>query len=145
MDLINDLQNKKYKLLLLIGKPGSGKSKFFHNYSMEKGIPILNLDTILGKKIPDGKNSNYIYDFVRGFLKTYQQKEILLDKKTILYQDDTNIDLLDFLKELSTNKVVIATWNGYTKDNKLYHVCTALNKTIEYNLNDIDCSYIELK
>ena len=34
----------KHKLLLIIGKPGSGKSKFLHNYSKEKGIPILDLE-----------------------------------------------------------------------------------------------------
>ena len=66
MQLENELRGRKYKLLLLIGRPGSGKSKFLHNYSKEKGIPILDLDTILGKQIPEGKDSNYVYGFVRG-------------------------------------------------------------------------------
>ena len=139
------MDTKKHKLLLLIGRPGSGKSKFLYNYSREKGIPILNLDNILGEKIPEGKDANYVYAFTQGFLSTYTPEEILLDKKKILYQKDSNIDLLDFLRELSQSKTVVATWNGYTENGKLIHVCDAIGRTIEYNLAEIDCEYIELK
>jgi hypothetical protein len=139
------MDTKKHKLLLLIGRPGSGKSKFLYNYSKEKGIPILNLDNILGEKIPEGKDANYVYAFTHGFLSTYTPEEILLDKKKILYQKDSNIDLLDFLRELSQSKTVVATWNGYTENGKLIHVCDAIGRTIEYNLAEIDCEYIELK
>ena len=145
MQIVDELQRKKYKLLLLIGRPVSGKSKYLNNYSKEKGIPILDFDSILGKQIPEGKDANYVYDFIRGFLETYKPEEILIDKKRILYQNDSPIDLLDFLKELSTKKTVITTWNGYTKDNKLVHVCEALNREIEYDLASIDCAYLELK
>jgi hypothetical protein len=137
--------SKKHKLLLLIGRPGSGKSKFLYNYSKEKGIPILNLDNILGEKIPEGKDANYVYAFTQGFLSTYTPEEILLDKKKILYQKDSDIDLLDFLRELSQSKTVVATWNGYTENGKLIHVCDAIGRTIEYDLAEIDCEYIELK
>lgn len=139
------MDTKKHKLLLLIGRPGSGKSKFLYNYSKEKGIPILNLDNILGEKIPEGKDANYVYAFTHGFLSTYTPEEILLDKKKILYQKDSNIDLLDFLRELSQSKTVVATWNGYTENGKLIHVCDAIGRTIEYDLAEIDCEYIELK
>jgi hypothetical protein len=137
--------SKKHKLLLLIGRPGSGKSKFLYNYSKEKGIPILNLDNILGEKIPEGKDANYVYAFTQGFLSTYTPEEILLDKKKILYQKDSSIDLLDFLKELSQSKTVVTTWNGYTENGKLIHVCDAIGRTVEYDLAEIDCEYIELK
>jgi adenylate kinase family enzyme len=139
------MDTKKHKLLLLIGRPGSGKSKFLYNYSKEKGIPILNLDNILGEKIPEGKDANYVYAFTHGFLSTYTPEEILLDKKKILYQKDSNIDLLDFLRELSQSKTVVATWNGYTENGKLIHVCDAIGRTVEYDLAEIDCEYIELK
>lgn len=136
---------QKHKLLLIIGKAGSGKSKYLHNYSIEKGIPILNLDQILGKQLPEGKDPSYVYGFISGFLSTYRPEEILLDKKGILYHPDSNIDLLDFLLELAESKTVIATWNGYIENGKLYHICDVLGKTLEYDLASIDCAYMELK
>ena len=68
-----------------------------------------------------------------------------LDKKTILYREDSNIDVLEFLREIAEQKTVICTWNGYTEDNKLVHVCEELGTTVSYNLEDIDCGFMELK
>ena len=78
------------------------------------------------------------------FLDTYKPEQVLIDKKAILYNKDSKIDLLDFLKELSLKKIVIATWNGYTENGKLVHVCDKLQKDFEYDLSD-DYAYIELK
>ena len=145
MQISQQLKNKKYKLFLIIGRPGSGKSKYLQNYSKETGIPVLNLDQILGKKIPEGKDSNYIYGFARGFLDAYAKDEILIDKKTILYHENSDVDLLDFLKEISLTKTVVATFNGYTEGDKLIHVCDKLEKDYEYDLKTLDIMYIVLK
>lgn len=144
MQLLNALKKKKYRLLLIIGRPGSGKSKYLQNYSKQVGIPILDLDFILGKELPDGRDSDYVYDFLNGFLDTYKPEQVLIDKKAILYNKDSKIDLLDFLKELSLKKIVVATWNGYTENGKLIHVCDKLQKDFEYELSD-EYAYIELK
>ncbi|MBQ7641726.1 MAG: BREX-3 system P-loop-containing protein BrxF [Acholeplasmatales bacterium] len=144
MQLLNALKKKKYRLLLIIGRPGSGKSKYLQNYSKQVGIPILDLDFILGKELPDGRDADYVYDFLNGFLDTYKPEQVLIDKKAILYNKDSKIDLLDFLKDLSLKKTVIATWNGYTENGKLIHVCDKLQKDFEYDLSD-DFAYIELK
>ena len=144
MQLLDELSKKKYYLLLIIGRPGSGKSKYLHDYSNRVGIPVLDLDFILGKKIPDGKDSSYVYDFMNGFLDTYKPDQVLLDKKAILYNKDSTIDLLDFLQKLSLKKTVIVTWNGYTEDGKLYHFNNKQQVDAEYELSD-DYAYIELK
>ena len=144
MQLLEALKKKKYRLLLIIGRPGSGKSKYLQNYSKQVGIPILDLDFILGKELPDGRDADYVFDFLNGFLDTYRPDQVLIDKKAILYNKDSKIDLLDFLKELSLKKIVIATWNGYTENGKLIHVCDKLQKDFECDLSD-DYAYIELK
>jgi len=94
---------QKHKLLLIIGKAGSGKSKYLHNYSQEKGIPILDFDQILGKKLPEGKDPSYIYGFLSGFLSTYRPEEILLDKKLTLSTTNSSI----FFLKLSLNSTLL--------------------------------------
>lgn len=84
MDLnkkIEDISHAEYKLLLIIGQPGSGKSKVIRQYSEETGIPILDLDKIFyhtpsEKLLPEMKN----------FLTTYHQKVLLLDNKKFFMQ-----------------------------------------------------------
>ena len=144
MQFKDTVKSKKYHLMLIIGRPRSGKSKFLHNYSDQNGIPVINLDDILGKKIPEGKTNQYVYGFLDGFLKTYKFDEILIDKKNIIYDKSSNIDLLKFFEILAKDKTVITTWTGYTKDGKLYHLNKNQEVDYEYDLSDLDFSYMEL-
>ena len=83
MDLnkkVEELNNEKHKLLLIIGTPGSGKSKIIREYSQETGIPIIDLDTIF-MHTP----SDQLMNEMKNFLSTYHQNVLLLDNKKILY------------------------------------------------------------
>lgn len=144
MKIEDQLKNKKDKIYLIVGRPGSGKSKYLHNYSKDSGIPILDLDGILGKKIPEGKDSQYVYGFIDGFLSTYKQNVVLIDKKSILYDKDSNIDILGFFRKIAKEKIVIATWNGYTKDGVLYHLNKDQEVDSTYELAKYDIMYTEI-
>lgn len=137
------LEEAKYKLVLIIGRPGSGKSKLMHEYSQNSGVPILDLNRILGETIPAGKDADYVYGFLNGFLSTYKQSIVLLDRKKILYDVDSNIDMLEFLKELSINKYVVATWNGYIDNGKLVHIRHNF-PNLEYDIETLECATIIL-
>lgn len=146
---MNEIQTKleamkdaKFKLLLIVGQPGTGKSKLIHDYSAETGNPILDLNTIFGEEIAEGKDSQYINAFMDGFLSTYKPEVLLLDNKRVLYSQNSDIDLLSFLKNLSTKKTVIATWNGMIKDENLIHIRSKAPQDLSYPLNSLECEYI---
>ena len=128
---INELNDAKHKLLLIVGEPGSGKSKVIREYSQETGIPIIDLDKIFANTASD-----QLMNEMKNFLKNYNQNVLLLDNKKILYTKDSTIDLMDFLKEISLSIPVVATWNGHIKNNQLHHIRKDTLKDLIYPVND---------
>lgn len=134
---IEELENAEHKLLLIIGQPGSGKSKLIRKYSEETGIPIIDLDKIFMNTPPEK-----MVNEMKQFLTTYHQKVLLIDNKKILYAKKSNIDLLAFLKELSENIIVMATWNGKIEDGQLFHFCNDAPEDLIYSVEKEDFKYI---
>lgn len=134
---IEDLKNDNHKLLLIIGKPGSGKSRVIREYSEETGIPIVDLDKIFAHTPPEK-----LMHEMNDFLKEYRQKVLLLDNKTILYSKNSSIDLLAFLKEISQTLPVVATWNGKIEDGQLFHFNKDAPEDLIYSVDKEKCRYI---
>lgn len=128
---IDELNNAKYKLLLIVGEPGSGKSKIIREYSQETGIPIIDLD-----KIFVNTSSDQLMDEMKNFLNTYHQKVLLIDNKKILYAKNSKIDLMAFLKEISLSIPVVATWNGHITNQELHHIRKDTLEDLVYPVND---------
>ena len=140
MDLnkkVEELNNAKHKLLLIIGTPGSGKSKIIREYSQETGIPILDLDKIFCNTATD-----QLMNEMKNFLSTYHQKVLLLDNKKILYAKNSTIDLLAFLKEISESIPVVATWNGKIEDGQVFHFRKDSPEELIYSVEKEDFQYI---
>lgn len=134
---IEELQDCPNKLLLIIGQPGSGKSKLIRKYSEETGVPILDLD-----KIFMNTPSDQLVNEMKNFLTTYHQNVLLLDNKTVLYRKNSSIDLLAFLKELSKHITVIATWNGKIEDGQIFHFCKDAPEDLIYSVDKECFKYI---
>ena len=139
------VKDAKHKLILIVGQPGTGKSKLIHQYSAETGTPILDLNPIFGEEVPEGSDSQYIKNFMNQYLATYKQEVLLLDNKRVLYSKNSQIDLLEFLKEISTTKTVIATWNGMVEDGKLIHIRSKADTNLSYPIESLECEYILCK
>ena len=136
------LKDAPHKLLLIVGQPGTGKSKLIHQYSDETGYPILDLNPIFGEEVPEGSDSQYIQNFLDQFLSTYKPEVLLLDNKRVLYSKNSKIDLLSFLKEISKTKTVIATWNGMIQDGNLIHIRSKVDEDLSYPVDSLECEYI---
>lgn len=136
-DAIEKAKENENKLILIVGLPGSGKSKLIHEYSKDSGIPILDLDNIFKD------TTNNIAEVMDNFLVTYNKDVLLLDKKKILYAKDSNIDMLSFLKNLAEKLIVVATWNGKADNNKLIHIRSKLPTDLTYSLDNEQLTIIQ--
>lgn len=136
-DAIEKAKENENKLILIVGLPGSGKSKLIHEYSKDSGIPILDLDNIFKD------TTNNIEEVMDNFLVTYNKDVLLLDNKKILYAKDSNIDMLSFLKNLAEKLIVVATWNGKVDNNKLIHIRSKLPTDLTYSLDNEQLTIIQ--
>ncbi|MFR1757132.1 MAG: BREX-3 system P-loop-containing protein BrxF [Thomasclavelia spiroformis] len=136
-DAIEKAKENENKLILIVGLPGSGKSKLIHEYSKDSGIPILDLDNIFKD------TTNNIAEVMDNFLVTYSKDVLLLDNKKILYAKDSNIDMLSFLKNLAEKLIVVATWNGKVDNNKLIHIRSKLPTDLTYSLDNEQLTIIQ--
>lgn len=136
---IEEVKDSDNKLILVIGQPGSGKSKLIHNYSQATGIPIINFNRIFGEEANDNID---LAATMKAFLKNYNQDVLLLDNKRIIYSKDSKIDLLPFLKELAKDKVVVATWNGKIEDGQLIHIRSKAPDDLIYSVEKEELNYI---
>ena len=136
-DAIEKAKENENKLILIVGLPGSGKSKLIHEYSKDSGIPILDLDNIFKD------TTNNIAEVMDNFLVTYNKDVLLLDNKKILYAKDSNIDMLSFLKNLAEKLIVVATWNGKVDNNKLIHIRSKLPTDLTYSLTNENIKFIQ--
>lgn len=136
-DAIEKAKENENKLILIVGLPGSGKSKLIHEYSKDSGIPILDLDNIFKD------TTNNIAEVMDNFLVTYNKDVLLLDNKKILYAKDSNIDMLSFLKNLAEKIIVVATWNGKVDNNKLIHIRSKLPTDLTYSLDNEQLTIIQ--
>ena len=136
-DAIEKAKENENKLILIVGLPGSGKSKLIHEYTKDSGIPILDLDNIFKD------TNNNIAEVMDNFLVTYNKDVLLLDNKKILYTKDSNIDMLSFFKNLAEKLVVVATWNGKVDNNKLIHIRSKLPTDLTYSLDNEQLTIIQ--
>ena len=57
IESISEVQNNDSKLVLIVGKPGSGKSKIIHEYSKNTGIPIVDFSRVFANNTKDTMNT----------------------------------------------------------------------------------------
>lgn len=126
IESISEVQNNDSKLVLIVGKPGSGKSKIIHEYSKNTGIPIVDFSRVFANNTKDTLNT------MDEFLKNYRFDVLLIDNKTALYARSEE-DLKDILDEISKKVVVVSTWNGFIENGQLTHIVN--NKETSYPID----------
>jgi predicted ATPase len=104
-----------YRLVLLVGPAGTGKTAALHDIHESTKIPLVNVNLELSRRMLDLTERQRVLqlsDFLQDIVSASSADAILLDNIEMLFDLSLEHDPLRLLQGLSRNKTVVASWCG---------------------------------
>ena len=112
-----------YKLVILVGPTGSGKTDTLLRMNAAKGYHYINLNLELSRILLDisvEERPSFIQKCIMDLLPPAEDI-ILLDNTELLFTPELQIDPLRLFQIISREKTLIVSWNGtYNKNTLTY-------------------------
>lgn len=110
-----------HKLVLLVGRSGSGKTAVVQNLAQAHGVTPINVNLSLAKELLEFTEKQRLLKLSNILHQVTEEsgKIVFLDNIEILFDTSLQQDPLRLLQGLSRNQVVLATWNGTFDEGKL--------------------------
>lgn len=119
---VEGLAEKEIKVLVVTGKPGSGKSKVLREAAETKGWDYIDTRLLITedflKLLPSERRVN-APEVLKNELLSHHGDVVMLDRIQTLFIPVFNIDPKSVLDELGRAFTVVIAWPGYVKDGLL--------------------------
>lgn len=128
-----------YRLVLLVGEAGSGKSTVLHNVATELGVPPgININLELSEKLLGLTVKKRALHLPKLFSEIADTGDstLVLDNLEIIFDKELKQDPLKLLQGLSRNRSVLASWNGLAEKGKLIYAEPGHPEYRVYNITD---------
>ena len=111
------------KLVLVVGESGSGKTAVLLDAAKEHGGKVINLNLDLSFELLELTEKQRVLRLPGLIAAIIEEVKpiVFLDNIEILFDKSLKQDPLKLLKGLSRNHVIVASWNGKCKKNKLIY------------------------
>lgn len=121
-EAIREAAGHYYRLVVLAGPPGSGKTGTMQAVGQQTGYPYLNVNLELSKKLLEltrSQRSRQVERLLRDVIASAAGDVVLLDNLEILFDQALEVEPLRLLQVSSRNRTVVASWTGTFKDGTL--------------------------
>ena len=119
---VEEVQKKDMKVLVVTGKPGSGKSKILREASETQGWDYIDSRLLITeeflKLLPSERKAKAPETF-REELATHHGPVIMLDRVQTFFIPVFNIDSKSVFDELGRTYTIVLAWPGCLKDGLL--------------------------
>ncbi|KAA2211335.1 BREX-3 system P-loop-containing protein BrxF [Teichococcus oryzae] len=123
--LVDDIARLNSKLVLLVGPPGSGKSKLLGQLSARRNAPIVRLGEDLGRllvPLPASQRHLMAPDLLKELAGEAVGRDLLLwDNIELLFDRTLRLSPLDLMRRHSHGRRVVAAWPGELRDGRLVY------------------------
>jgi len=133
-----------YRLVLLVGKTGSGKTKVLQTFADELGTSVINLNLELSGELLDltVKQRALRLPEILARIIDKRTDTVILDNLEILFARDLKQDPLRLLQRFSRNRIIVASWNGTFAGRKLIYAETGHSEYRSYD--SVDAMIVEM-
>jgi len=128
-----------HRLVLLVGKSGSGKTQILRSVADALGTEVININFSLSAALLDltAKQRALRLPEILAQMTEKGQATAVLDNLEILFDNELKQDPLRLLQGLSRNRPIIASWNGCTEGGKLIYAAADHAEYRSYSTNDL--------
>jgi ABC-type uncharacterized transport system ATPase component len=112
---IEQASSQYFRLVILAGPPGSGKTATMQSVAQKIGCHVVNVNLELSKKMLElsrTQRSRQVARLMKEVIAAVSGNVVLLDNLEILFDTGLAVEPLRLLQVSSRNRTVVASWSG---------------------------------
>ena len=112
---IQQASNQYFRLVILAGVPGAGKTAALQSTAHQAGCQIVNVNLELSKKMLEltrTQRSRQVERLLKEVIAAAPGDVVLLDNLEILFDTGLEVEPLRLLQISSRNRTIVASWSG---------------------------------
>ena len=114
-EAIQQASSQYFRLVILAGLPGSGKTATLQSIGHRLGCQVVNVNLELSKRMLEltrTQRSRQVERLLKEVIAAAPGDVVLLDNLEILFDTGLEVEPLRLLQVSSRNRTVVATWSG---------------------------------
>jgi hypothetical protein len=136
------LHQAYYRLALIVGKPGIGKTELLRALNEKTGYPLINVNLEVSQRLLDytiAERPRLVPRLLGDVVKEAGSRVVLLDNLEMLFDASLQLNPLQILQSLSRNVTLVASWSGTFANNTLVYAEPWHAEYRQYSLGAQDC------